>query len=290
MKENSHVCIATLGGQPQVVTLALDALFHQEGYPIQELIVVHLSLQKDRYQHAYDKLSQEFTGDYYDYANRPCRYRGVCIENGVQAVADMNQDIAVDATLNTFQQLIQQYKQQRKTVHLCISGGRRLLGMLAMSTAMIYFNQLDRIWHVFSSDDVRDQTDRGQKMHMPDHAGVRLLPIRFNPWGHMFPALRPNSEANFGADLDTQTQQIDEAEYERCRQVFDKLSPRQGEVLQAFASGLSLQEVANTLSIEVSTVHSHKRQIFMECNIAWNRPIDERRTYHWLRDKFASYF
>lgn len=282
-----HICIATLGGQPQVVTLALDNLLKQ-GFPIGEVIVVHLSLQNPRYRAALNCLHQEFANDHY--AGHPCRYRPVPIQLGTQAVADLDSEAAIDAVLNAFQRLIQQLKQQGKTVHLCLAGGRRLLGMLALSAALLYFDQTDRIWHVFSTDEVRQQTHEGTVLHLPDHPGVRLVCIRVPPWGHLFPALRPASDTSVGAVLDLQTSLLDAEERARCQQVYDRLTGRQREVLRAFARGLTLQDVADQLGITVATVHTHKTQIFQECCNAWDRPPGNRLDYHWLRDKFAAYF
>ena len=46
--------VATLGGQPQVVTLALDALLAQ-GVPVSELILLYLSPENDRIQNCITK-------------------------------------------------------------------------------------------------------------------------------------------------------------------------------------------------------------------------------------------
>jgi hypothetical protein len=136
----AHVCIMTLGGQPQVITLALDALLAQ-GAPIGEVIVVHLSSHIQRYRAALDCLAREFADD--RYAGRPCRYRLLPVSLGEQAADDLHSDAAVDATINLFHRLIQQLKQQDATIHLCLSGGRRLLGMLSLSAALLHFDQRD---------------------------------------------------------------------------------------------------------------------------------------------------
>ncbi|NJO81845.1 MAG: histidine kinase [Blastochloris sp.] len=284
---SSHVCIATLGGQPQVVTLALDALISQ-GVPISEVIVVHLSTQNPRYQTALETLNREFTNDYY--GGQPCRYRRVPIQLGTEPIIDLDSESTTDAVSNTLQNIIQQLKHQGRTVHLCIAGGRRLLGILALSTALLYFDHADRIWHLFSSDEVRKQTHEGALLHLPGHAGVRLVCIRIPPWGHLFPSLRPTTDLNVHALLDLQTSYMDSEERSRCQKVYNTLTQRQRDVLQAFAQGLDLQEVSDQLSITVATVHTHKSHIFQECCNAWSLPPDTRLNYRWLRDKFQNYF
>src|SRR5262245_48373131 len=124
------VCIATLGGQPQVVTLALDALCRR-GVHISEVIVVHLSEQQPCYRSALDLLQCEFVGD--RYSDRPCRYRPMPVTSGAQVLDDLADDDAADAVFNTFHHLFQGLKQQGMIIHLCLTGGRRMLGMLAIS-------------------------------------------------------------------------------------------------------------------------------------------------------------
>jgi hypothetical protein len=62
--------LATLGGQPQVVTFALDLLLAR-GIPIRDVLVVHLADPSPRLRRARERLAAEFVGD--RYAGYPCR-------------------------------------------------------------------------------------------------------------------------------------------------------------------------------------------------------------------------
>lgn len=55
--------VATLGGQPQVVTFALDALL--QDYTIKEMIVLYLASSDERMVRALGKLAAEFKGNHY---------------------------------------------------------------------------------------------------------------------------------------------------------------------------------------------------------------------------------
>lgn len=105
----TSVCIATLGGQPQVVTLALDALL-ERGEPIGEVIVVHLSERNPRYRAALAALAGEFAGD--RYRGRTCRYRPLAVIQGSAPIEDLASEAATGAALNTFSRLIQRLKRQ----------------------------------------------------------------------------------------------------------------------------------------------------------------------------------
>lgn len=287
MKEKpTNVCIATLGSHPQIITSTLDALLAQD-VPIREVIVVHLAPQNPQYRAALDCLSHTFADDCY--AGHACRYRRLPVQLGPQVITDLNDEAAIDATLNTFHRLIQHLKQQAMIVHLCLSGGQRLLSMLALSAALLHFDQTDRIWHLATSDAIDQPTDYAT-FHGPGHSPTRLLRIAVPAWGHFFPALRMAAENGARTMLDVQTRRLDAGEHARCQQVYERLTTRPREVLQALAAGLTLQEVAERLGITIGTVHAHKTTIFEECRIVWGLSPAERLSFLWLRDKFTPYF
>ncbi len=280
--------VATLGGQPQVVTLALDALLDR-GYPIRELIVVHLSTHNPRYHAALAQLAQAFASG--TYRDQPLRYRPYAVAQGSTVIGDIHSEAATDTVLNTFNQLLQQLKQQGRVVHLCISGGRRMLGLLGLAAALIYFDYSDRIWHLYSTDTVRAQTHEGAMLHLPPGtAGVQLLAVPVRPWGNLFSALHLPADASLQTVMNLQGAALDVTLHTRCQQVYERLTPRRRDVLRALATGLTPQEVANQLSIELSTVNSHQTVIYQECQAAWDIEPGRRLDYRWLRETFNRFF
>ena len=278
---STSVCIATLGGQPQVVTLALDALLAR-GETIGELIVVHLSERNPRYRAALAQLAGEFAND--DYHGRRCRYRPQAVTQAGQPIDDLASEVAIGAALNTFTRLIQRLKQQDRAIHLCLSGGRRLLGMLAMSAIQLYGDHADQIWHLYSSDAVRQRTADGAELHLPGEPEVWLVRVPALPMGQYFPWLRaPGSAAPPMPTLDVD-------EHARCRAVVEQLTPSRREVLRAIARGLPPQAAAAELRVEISTIHAHKTPIFELCRIAWGLAPETALDYRWLREKFARFF
>ncbi|MFV9506731.1 MAG: CRISPR-associated ring nuclease [Oscillochloridaceae bacterium umkhey_bin13] len=280
------VMVATLGGQPQVITLALDLLLRQ-GYPVRELIVLHLSDQNPRYQAALECLARVFGSD--RYGAHAVRYRPLPILSAGVPLSDLHTPMALDATLNTCHQLLQQLKQRQQPVHLCVSGGRRLLGMLVLTAAMVHLDHCDRIWHLYSSDEVRAKTHEGAVMHVDAADEVQLLAVPVQPWGQVFAGLRTLANTEALPPLG-QRDLLDAAERTRCQQVYDRLTPRRREVLQALVQGLNPQQVAASLTIELNTVSSHQTAIYQECVAAWDLPPQTRLDYRWVREKFAPFF
>ena len=196
---------------------------------------------------------------------------------GRQPVADLHSEALVDAASMAISQLVQQLKEQGATIHFCATGGRRLLSVLATAAALQYFDQHDRFWHLYSSDTVRAQTNHGAQMHQNGEAEVRLLRVSLPIIGPFRTAAPQPVPAPSTSNLDT----------DRCREVLKQLSARQREVLRAIACGLTPQEVAAELSIEVSTYYTHQKAIFEVCINAWELPLEQRTNSRWLYERFA---
>ncbi len=269
LPETPHVAVATLGGQPQIITLTLDFLLAR-GVPLDTLMVVHLELDNPRYQAAHRRLEQELATP--RYAN--VRYRPVIVRQWSRPVADLDTPEMLDAARDTFDTLFRDLKLRGYCIHLCLSGGRRLLGYLGMMVAQQHFTCADRVWHLYSSDAVRNQTRDGAMMHIAEGAEARLLSVPFQPLGWL-------SSRNSDPSHDPENL--------RCQQVWALLSNREREVLHAFASRLDLEAVAQHLCITIKTVDTHKSKIYQHCRMAWELPDTEPRHYSWLREKFARF-
>jgi len=277
--------IATLGGQPQVVTFALDALLAQ-GEEIPEVYIVHLTLDDPRTRHAFGRLQQEFLDD--RYAGRRCRLRRAPILLGGAPLDDIRSEAGAEATWQTVRNLIADLKAEGRRLHLCLSGGRRMMALLAMSAAALLCDHQDRIWHMYTPDVLRRQAAGGAIMHVTPTDGVQLIQTPIVPWGAYFPALRTLAQTSMEA-ASAQLRQFTASEDPLCRQVYDRLSPRRQEVLRAFATGLRPDEVAARLHIELSTVNTHKTTILAECRNAWGLPEDATIDYRFLREHFAGF-
>ncbi len=288
LERQRAVLLATLGGQPQIVTFALDDLLAQ-GNPIQEVIVVHLAAADHRLRAALDRLAAEFASQ--RYAGRFCRLRTVELAGPDGPLNDLPDEGSAEDALNTIHTLIRRLKQERCRIHACISGGPRIMALLTVSAAMLHFDHQDHLWHVYTPPSLRERADEGATMHIEPSAGVRLIEVPLVPWGTYFPALRDLASASAAKLRQAQVQHLDSQHRQRCQQVWERLTPRQRETLRAFADGLHPDEVAAQLGISVRTVDSHKSIILEECRIAWglDRRARRRLDYQTLHRLFAGY-
>lgn len=280
--------VTTMGGQAQVVTFALDWLLAQ-GEAVRDVVVAHLSPENPRVNHALSQLAAEFSGD--RYAGRPCRFRHVAIHAHGVALTDLRNEADAEATWQTVHDLVAALKAEGCTLHVCIAGGRRLMGLLAMSAAMLHFGHRDKLWHLYTPDELRQRAFEGAIMHVGSEAGVRLIQVPMAPWGVYFPGLRAMVGLPSSQVMATHVQQLASQDRARCRRVVEHLTDRQVAVLQVFAAGRTPQEVAEALNISLKTVDTHKTIILAECRIEWpSPPPGGRLDYHFLKDKFAAYF
>lgn len=285
MPKQESIMVATLGGQPQIITFALDFLLEQ-GENIQEVILLYLAAEGSRVNQALNQLLAEFADD--RYAGRPCRLRPLPIRDGPQKLPDIQSEAQAQATLAMLQRLIASLKEERYLLHLVVSGGRRMMALLLMTVAQFHFDYRDKLWHIYTPDDFADQARDGAIMHAYPAAGVRLIQVPLVPLGEQFPPLRQLTQAYAHSPATFEPVRLSETERERCHSVLAALSQREREALQAFAAGLSIQDVADRMSISPETVNSYKKKILELTRNAW--PERKIPTYYHLRELFGLYF
>lgn len=285
LESDGSTVIATIGGQPQVITFALDGLL-EKGAIIKEVIVIHLMPQG--YERTLAKLSAKFAAG--TYAGQPCRLRLFPIRHAGVKLEDIRNEAEANAAWLAIYELIAGLKAQGRHLHVCVSGGRRILALLAISTALLHFDHNDHLWHMYTDPDFLVRAQDGALMHTSQEDQVRLIEVPLAPWGAYFPPLRALAQASPQQVVAAQTHWLDETERRCCRQVADQLTPRELETLRAFAAGQNPQEVAETMCVTVRTVHAHKTKILDHCRAAWELPLDGRLTYYFLREKFGRYF
>lgn len=163
------------------------------------------------------------------------------------------------------------------------------MSLVALAAAMQYLTPADKLWHIYIPPEFDEQSRDGIIMHAPRQTGIQLIAVPFVPWVSYFPGLanllkrspQEIGEASFGW--------LNEAERTRCRRVWDILTPRQREVLQAFAAGLSRQEAAGRLNISVTTIDSHRESILTQCRLVWETQAGEEFNVKFLQQYFGPF-
>ncbi len=276
--------VVTMGGQAQVVTFAADYLMSIGETP-DEVMVVHLSPDDIRVRKALSQLRREFsTGDY---ANAGIvLHRHLLRRTDGSPLRDVRTESDAEAVWMDVRELIRDLKDGDRSLHLVIAGGRRMIGFMALSAAMLMFGHQDRAWHMFTEPEFLEQARDGAILHDTTGKRVRLIQIPMVPWGAYFPTLKVLSGVSPWDVIAEHTRELDAMNQARCQEVWNHLTPRQRETLLRFAEGLTPQEVAEVMDITLKTVDTHKTPILGECRNAWALPLDKYIDYHFIREHF----
>lgn len=278
-----------MGGQSQVVTFALDLLL-QRGESIAQVIVLHVAPQNPRTRNALEQLASEFPGDRYLFADVPIRYRPLTLTNGTVPLQDIRSEADAQATWQFVYRLLSDLKTEGHSIDLVIAGGRRIMGLMAQSAALLLFGHADRLWHLYTSEELRARAQEGAVRHASPPDEVRLIQVPFVPWGSYFPALRELAGASPERVRENQIRQLDNQERMHCQNVSAQLTDRQREVLRLLSLGRTPQQTAEELNIALKTVDSHKTKILDLCRNEWQVLPETRLDYHFVRDKFRNLF
>jgi CRISPR-associated protein Csx14 len=288
--DHTHVLLATLGGQPQVITFTLDLLL-QRNIPISEVNIVHPAAKPDSSMgRSVERLVEEFPGDRYKVDGRIIHLRRHVLRYYGQPLDDIVDETCADGALNTMFELIRSLKQRQCIVHFSITGGRRLVSFLSISAAILSFDHADRIWHIYTPEAVQQRVRGGEYMHALPQDGIRLIEVPLARLSQTLLSQLLDTHTSARELIYSQTELAEAEERARCKQVVDTATPRQREVLEAFARGLHPREVAKHLSIDMTTVSSHTSVLLRLSRNAWNINDNERHDYRFLQTKFAKYF
>lgn len=285
MTESTLIC--TLGGQPQVVTFALDCLVRR-GEVISDVFVFHLSPGDGRIDHSLRCLHRAF--DDPRYRNQAGRFRAIPVKFGGQLLPAIRTEAEAEAVRQAVFTLVADLKQTGRILHLCIAGGPRMMGLMALSAASLFCGHADKVWHMHTDPAFRARANEGAIMHDETGEQVRLVPVPVVPWASYLPPFMRLSHSP--AELmSVQTAWMDQGERQRCQQVWDRLKDsRAGDVLRGFAAGQRPDEVADTLSISSKTVSSYNTRILAECRNAWGLPAGHYLNFSFVREKFRNFF
>jgi CRISPR-associated protein Csx14 len=140
---NPELLIVTLGSEPQVITIALDSLL-SSGHNIDRVAVVYTVAPV--VLDALKRVKAEFESGFYG----DITLDTLSLHGQYGEIQDFRNNSDVQALLQLFYQKIRDAKKTGKVVHLCISGGRKVMGIMAMVAAQLLFSPQDRVWHLIT--------------------------------------------------------------------------------------------------------------------------------------------
>lgn len=144
-QKGKAVLIATLGTEPQVLTLSLQELLAR-GEEVVTAVGVHSRGVDPAIVAAVERLQREW----------PSLPFGRDVELSLEEapVADFNSERSLNILYRKLQDLVAGYRRRGLRVHLNISGGRKPMGICALLVAQLLFGPEDRLWYLISSPDL----------------------------------------------------------------------------------------------------------------------------------------
>lgn len=249
---SEQVLIATLGTEPQVVTLTLD-LLQVKGYVISEIIVVHAASKPVR--SALNILQEEFSH------LKDCRYRAMAIESDKGQVTDIATEADTAALLRTLYHAVLAEKRAGRLVHLGIAGGRKPMAIYAMVVAQLLFDQDDRVWHLLSPE---WKPGSKQTMHLSPEVRVSLVPVPVLRWSAVSPVLTELAlhEDPWEAIQAQRFMQQEETRRRKREFVEHWLTPAERKVVWLASLGLDNAGIAQRLNRSEKTVANQFTSIY----------------------------
>jgi CRISPR-associated Csx14 family protein len=250
--------IATLGTEPQVVTITL-ALLRQKGYVVSEVLVVHTDGQREPSLTALTRLNEAWPTLPPIYSHIPLKL----IEVGEAGLplADIESEAGAKATFRTIYSCAAASKRSGHTLHICIAGGRKSMAAFGMATAQLLFDEHDHLWHLVSFG--RFLAEK-RMLPEPDDQ-VSLVPIPVIRWSDVPPSLTEVVTLNDPDEAIRLAERRQAASQARQLRQFmeQELTPAEREVVAyTVRHGGSYQQVAEGLGRGRKTIDTQLQAVY----------------------------
>lgn len=249
--------MATLGTEPQVITLTLDALL-KTGHLIRHVLILHTQPSDSSIQVALDVLAREFK------QHKP--YQSIDIDfvlftsGEERPISDITTPDEAADIFRTLYHTVLGLKQQEHYIHLCTAGGRKAMAMYGMLVAQLLFDENDRLWLLLSTEAFR----LGRQLHARE-GEASLLRIPVIPW-----RLGISEKKHF---------------------IEHVLTPAETEVLELVARyGLTDKEIALRRTTTEKTVGHQLSTIYSKLWTFLGYRDDIRVDRHTIATEFGAYF
>jgi len=261
--------VATLGAEPQVVTLTLDQLL-RGGRRIGEVRVVHTC--GPTVLEGLDLLRREFQEGSYPgitLCEVPCEGEGGPIE-------DFRTSEDVGALLRVLYREVRELRRKGCLVHLSISGGRKVMAVAGMVVAQLLFGPDDRVWHLLTETWAPGAQ---RQMHLPSEESVWLVEVPVLRWTDSPAMLSAIAELGDPMEAIRRYEELMKSERMRRRREFVErwLTPAEREVVRLACEGLDNLKIARRLRKSPRTVAHQLTAVYGKLTEWLEYPPEEPR-------------
>lgn len=275
------ILIATLGVEPQVVTITHDQLLSR-GYRIREVVVVYT--YSPGIEGSLKVIEEEYAKGFYP--GVALRKAPVVSEKG--PVVDFFKEEDLKALLRTLYREVRRARQTGCTVHLCISGGRKVMGIMGMVVAQLLFGPRDCLWHLVT-EGWRPGAER--RMHLLPSDKVWLLSVPVLRWAEAGALLKAVADLDDPAEVVAWYERLSRENRLKRKEEFIRhwLTRAEREVVRLVCKGLDNSAVARVLCKSEQTVANQLGSVYEKLR-EWLGFPDNNVDRSVLIAEFAPYF
>ncbi|CAM0497201.1 CRISPR-associated protein Csx14 [Thermoanaerobacter kivui] len=282
LKKRKEVLIATLGSEPQVVTIALDELL-KRGYPLSKVIVIYTKSSK--VLDALRILDDEFLKEFYKMEFVKVPVKGYS-RDGV--IEDFLTEESVKALLSTIYKEIRELKQNDFTIHFLISGGRKIMGVVGMLVAQLLFGDEDRLWYLITEG---WEPGNERKLHLSSEEKVWLVQIPVIRWSEASTLMRTVAEIGDPSEVEIWYRKLTKkAEFKRKKEFLNHwLTLAEREIVELVCKGYDNASISKILHKKEQTI-ANQLQVIYEKLKEWKDYPSMKVDRNLLIAEFAPYF
>jgi CRISPR-associated protein Csx14 len=276
-----EVMIATLGVEPQVITIALDVLIAQEKN-VNEVTVLYTDAPA--ILEALATLEDEFKAGAYPGIS----FHAKAIATADGPVKDFQSEDELRGLLRTLYIEIRQARQKKHPLHLCISGGRKVMGIMAMTVAQLLFGPDDRVWYLITEG---WKPGAGRQLHAAGSVQTRLIPVPVLRWQEAGTLMQAVTEIDDPREMLAWYHRLTKRAEEKRQGEFIKhwLTPAERRVTQLACRGFDNASIADRLDKREQTVANQLRNVYEKLH-EWLGFPDYSVDRNVLIARFAPYF
>ena len=276
-----EVLLATLGVEPQVVTITLDELLAR-GCSLREVSVVYT--MDPGVKTALTAIEGEFDKGLYP----GVLLRKSPVINRQAAVVDFRSEDDLRALLRTLYAEMRRARQSGVKVHLCLSGGRKVMSIMAMVVAQLLFGPEDCAWYLVTEG---WHPGAERRLHLESGDRVWLVPVPVLRWSEAGTLMRTVAELEDPAEVVYWYRRLEQnARRKRQREFFRHwLTGAEREVVRLACRGLDNVSIANALGKSEQTVANQLRNVYEKLR-EWLDFPEGNVERNMLIAEFAPYF
>ncbi len=263
--------VATVGVEPQVVTLVLDALL-AHSLPITQVWVLHPNETHPPIARALQSLRKERA--FYRHNGLSLRWQFVPIREDQHYPNDFATEQDVALLLRVLYRTIAQLKRKDFRIHLSIAGGRKVMTAMSMVVAQLLLDEQDHVWHLLSEGELLQR----RTMHAQKPDEVVLVPVPVLRWSLLPSTLQ---EILIWDDpyraIERQRHLQQQQRWRLLQDFWNKLTPAEREVVKALVSyGEKVEALAKRLNRSAKTVRNQLQSIYTKYRNHFDLPEDAK--------------